>query len=66
MTPRTHTKTPRDRASLRPVPPPVDSEHCWRKVMNLAYGCGEDALFAWLRDVRAEVCGKEKPRRGAA
>jgi hypothetical protein len=34
--------------------------------MNHLYGCGEDELFKWLRDVRAVVCEEKKPRRGRA
>ena len=51
---------------LRGVPPPVDSEYHWRKLMNHLFGCGEDELFRWLRDVRSEVCGKKKRRGWAA
>ncbi len=57
MSPRTPTLPP-----LRGVPPPVDSEYMWRSVMNLAYGCGEDELFVWLREVRAEVLGEGEKR----
>ncbi len=51
---------------MRPISPPVDSEYHWRQLMNHLYGCGEDALFEWLRDVRAVICEEEKPRRGRA
>jgi len=50
---------------LRGVPPPVDSEYHWCRLMNHLFGCGEDELFVWLRDVRAEVCGKKKRGRAA-
>jgi len=34
--------------------------------MNHLYGCGEDELFKWARDVRATVEEAERKRRWAA
>ncbi len=58
-------RTPTPPSALRGVPPPVDSEHHWKRIMNLAYGAGEDELFRWLRAVRSEVCGKKGRGRAA-
>jgi hypothetical protein len=54
------------REKLKPVPPPMDSEYHWRKLLNHLYGCGEDELFRWVRDVRAVVEEAERKRRRAA
>ncbi len=52
---------------LKQMPPPIDSEYYWRKILNLAYGLGEDELFRWLQDVRAYVEAQENERkRGVA
>ena len=54
------------RPNLGSVPPPVDSKHHWRRLMNLVYLAEEDALFRWLRQVRATVEGAERRQRRAA
>jgi hypothetical protein len=55
-----------ERPKLRLAPPPVDSEHHWRRLMNLVYLAEEDALFRWLRQVRATVEEAEPRQRRAA
>ncbi len=47
---------------IRSVPPPVNSEHHWRRLMNHLYGCGEDELFVWLRSVRQAVEEAERAK----
>lgn len=54
------------RPNLRSSPPPGDSKYHWRRLMNHLYGCGEDELFKWARDVRATVEEAERKRRWAA
>ncbi len=41
--------------SRTPTLPPVDSEYHWKKLMNLLFIHEQDALFEWLRAVRAAV-----------
>ena len=47
---------------LKLVPPPPADEANWKRLMNLLYGLEEDALFEWLREVRAVVERAEKER----
>jgi hypothetical protein len=57
----------RDR--LRPLPPPVDSEFMWRKLLNALYVYEQDELFVWVKRVREEIARAEKKdggRSGAA
>jgi hypothetical protein len=58
------SNTSERRPNLRLSPPPVDSKHHWRRLLNHLYGCGEDVLLIWLRDVRRAV--EEAERRRAA
>ncbi len=52
--------------ALKAVTPPPDSEYYWKNLMNHIYGCGEDRLFEWLRDVRVYIEEQEKKRRRVA
>jgi hypothetical protein len=52
--------------SLKAVLPPPDHEPSWRRLQNLVYLAGEDALFEWLRGVRAYVERAERDKRRAA
>ena len=62
--PRTPMRAPTGRPDfLRPVPPPIDHEPSWRRLMNLLYLHEQDQLFAWLRGVRAAVEDAEKKRK---
>jgi hypothetical protein len=70
VSPKTPTLPPSEPALCgrpRLVPPPVDSEHHWRELLNLLYLHEQDALFEWLRTVRVAVeeAEKEKQRRAA-
>ncbi len=41
--------------SLRLVPPPPTDAENWKRLMNFVYVHEEDALFEWLREVRAAI-----------
>jgi hypothetical protein len=61
VTARTPT-LPTNEPGLRAVPPSANSEYMWRRLMNHLYGCGEDALFAWLQSIREAVEEAERKR----
>ena len=48
---------------LKAVPPPVDSEFVWHKLLNKLYIDGENELFLWGQVVRAAV--EEAERQGS-
>jgi len=54
------------RRRLKAVPPPPEDERMWKRLMNHLYGCGEDRLFEWLRDVRLVVEEAERKKGGQA
>jgi hypothetical protein len=51
---------------LRQVPPPVDSEYHWKKLMNFLFLHEQDALFEWLRTVREAAEDAERKKGRAA
>jgi hypothetical protein len=56
----------KDACRLELVVPPPDHEPSWRRLQNLVFVLGEDALFEWLRGVREVVERAERERRRAA
>jgi len=49
-----------------PTLPPIDSEYHWKKLLNLLFIHERDALFEWLRAVRAAVEDAERQRKEEA
>ncbi len=49
---------------LKALPRPVDDPEMWKRLMNHLFGCGEDRLFEWLRDVRRVIEEAERGKPG--
>ncbi len=55
------------RNALKLVPPRVDDERYWNLTLNHLFGCQKDALFVWIKRVRAYVEAQKNAKwRGAA
>ena len=37
------------------IPPPIDDQDAWRRLLNRLYFCEEDELFRWAKTVEAAV-----------